>query len=86
MGFLYLRRYQTLCLYQLQLFIADFAVGNRLPDYPFFGDDGGDVFIRRDIKGGIGRADIAGRDGDAFDVGYFYLAALFNGYAVARTQ
>ena len=73
-------------LYQLQVIIADLMVRKRLSYYSFFGDDGGDIFTWGDIKSRIGRADIAGGDGDAFDMGYFRWVALFNGDAVAGTQ
>ena len=47
------------------------------------GDDGGDVFRRGDVEGGVLDADAVGRDLDAVDVGDLAGGALFDGDEVA---
>src|ERR1700743_2024822 len=50
-----------------------------------FGDDGGDVFVRRDVEGRVRGLDIGG-DVNAGDVGDFVRAALFDGDGFARGE
>src|SRR5579859_5526799 len=47
-----------------------------------FGEDGSDVFVGRDVEGGVSSVNV-GRDADAFDLGDFVGGAFFDGNVVA---